>query len=295
MPIITITSDWNRNDYYLPSLKGRLFSLYTACAEQNSQKKPEYFNVVDISSTIKPFDIFGACFILKNSFYHYPDGTIHIIAVESESQAGDEEVRSDGQEGKASNGGMVVAKACGHYFIGPDDGRFGLLFDGLEGVEAYRLSGVESMVENNTFMALGLFEYGVKVVMEGRIGELEPVVPKGAVVERAAVSKDMIVGRVIYVDSYGNAITNISKENFFKVVTAAMVAGKKSITYTIYVQGPYLKFGNICERYSDVDEGEEIALFNSLELLEFAINKGNFAAMEGTDTTSEVVIKFKFE
>ena len=302
MPIITITSDWNKNDYYLPALKGRLFSLYSTCIEQNNSLLHNVFNVVDISNSIRAFDIFEACFILKNSYHHFPDGSIHIIAVESELQRREGNEFPDSAEEHGGCVDMAVVKARGHYFIGPDDGRFGLLFDGLEGVEGYRLSGrgkdnlggVLELAKNKTFAALGLFEYGVKMILEDGLQGLDHIQPKGSVVECAAVSREMIVGRVVYIDSYGNAIANISRENFFKVVTAAKVAGAKNISYVIYVQGPYIKFENISENYADVDEGEEVALFNSLDLLEFAINKGNFAAMEGIDTTAEVVIKFKF-
>ena len=70
--------------------------------------------------------------------------------------------------------------------------------------------------------------------------------------------------------------------------------GKKDISYVIYVQGPYLKLESISEGYWDVEPGEEVAFFNSLELLELAINSGNFAAVEGIDTTAEVLIKFTF-
>lgn len=276
--------------------------MYSTCKEQNSCLLQDGLNVVDISSSIKAFDIFEACFVLKNSYHHFPDGSIHIIAVESELNRREEGALGGGAGEDGSSVDMAIIKARGHYFIGPDDGRFGLLFDGLDGIEAYRLSGrginngegVLEIAKDNTFTALGLFEYGVKMILDNGLQRLEPLVPKGAVVECAAVNKDMIVGRVVYIDSYGNAIANISRENFFKVVMAAMVGGAKNISYTIYVQGPYLKFENICESYADVDEGEEVALFNSLDMLEFAINKGNFAAIEGIDTTAEVVVKFKF-
>ena len=276
--------------------------MYSTCKEQNSRLLQDGLNVVDISSSIKAFDVFEACFVLKNSYHHFPDGSIHIIAVESELKRSNGECFGEESQDEGGCIDMAVVKSHGHYFIGPDDGRFGLLFDGLDGVEAYRLSGrginngegVLEIGKDNTFTALGLFEYGVKMIVEDSLERLESIVPKGGVVECAAVNRDMIVGRVVYVDSYGNAIANISRENFFKVVTAAMVGGAKNISYTIYVQGPYLKFENICENYTDVEEGEEVALFNSLDLLEFAVNKGNFAAVEGVDTTAEVVVKFRF-
>lgn len=281
MPIMTITSDWSRGDYYLPSLKGGLMSLYLACKEQNKIPATDLFNIVDISNTVKPFDISGACFILRNSYRHYPDGSIHILAVESELH--------DGAD-------MVVVKADGHYFIAPDDGRFALLLkmDGEE--QAYRLSG--SHAEEGApmgFTALDLFKEGVRHILEGSLEELDRVNLRSAVNECAAVTSNRIVGRVVYIDSYGNAITNITRESFFKVVTSAMVNGAKDISCVIFVQGPYLKIENISEGYWDVEPGEELAFFNSLDQLELAINGGNFAQMEGIDTTAEVVMKFAFE
>ena len=280
MPIITITSDWNRNDYYLPSLKGRLFSLYHACKEADKGCSNTFFNVVDISNEVRHFDVYEACFILKNSYSHFPDGSIHIIAVESEPK-----------EGNA----MDVVKKEGHFFIAPNDGRFALLFDSVDGVEAFTLSGyTKEEIFLSGFSALSLFEEGVKSILDGTYVQLERVSLKGAVSECAVVTEERIVGRVVYIDSYGNAITNITKESFFKVATSAMVRGKKDISYVIYVQGPYLKLESISEGYWDVEPGEEVAFFNSLELLELAINSGNFAAVEGIDTTAEVVIKFTF-
>lgn len=277
MPIITITSDWNRNDYYLPSLKGRLFSLYNACKEGNTPHDQIPFNVVDISNNIRHHDIFEACFVLKNSYFNFPDSSIHIIAVASEPPQGVD---------------MVVVRRNGHYFIAPDDGRFGLLFDVGE-AEAFRVQEEEKL-SGYGFSALSLFEKGVRHILEGRLDELERVTLRGAVSECAVVTSDRIVGRVVYIDSYGNAITNITRESFFKVVTSAMVKGMKNIQCVIFVQGPYLKLETISERYCDVEPGEEVAFFNSLELLEIAVNSGNFAAVEGIDTTAEVVIKFTF-
>ncbi|MBR7157316.1 MAG: SAM-dependent chlorinase/fluorinase [Bacteroidales bacterium] len=279
MPIITITSDWNRNDYYLPSLKGRLFSLYSACKEGNTLHDQTLFNIVDISNTIRHHDISEACFILKNSYFNFPDSSIHIIAVGSEPPQGVD---------------MVVARRGNHYFIAPDDGRFALLFDVGE-AEAFRVQGgEEEKLSGSGFSALALFEKGVRHILEGALDKLERVNLRGAVSECAVVTSDRIVGRVVYIDSYGNAITNITKESFFKVVTSAMVKGMKNIQCVIFVQGPYMKLETISEGYWDVEPGEEVAFFNSLELLEIAVNSGNFAAVEGIDTTAEVVIKFTF-
>ena len=55
MPIITLTTDWNNDDFYLGAVKG---AIYNNCID---------VTVVDITHQIKPFNIYQAAFILKNS------------------------------------------------------------------------------------------------------------------------------------------------------------------------------------------------------------------------------------
>lgn len=298
MQLITITSDWRKNDFYLPQLKGWLYSLHsafsiaangTANGEKNLfQTRFEAFLVTDISNCIKPFDVSQACFILRHSYRSYPQGTIHIVAVNSSYVAGCR---------------VVVVKADGHYFIGPDDGRFSLLFDDVENVEAFAIdpgssnfsySLTRQIFENSSSVLkeFVMFCCGVEAIIGGNLMKLASCALKRITEERAVLMKDRIIGRVVYIDSYGNAITNISKETFLKLFMSAVESCGEEPEFTVFVQGPYLKIADINEHYTDVAQGNEVAFFNSAGLLELAINGGDFASVEGIDTTAEVVIKF---
>ena len=101
MGVITICSDWNGRDYYLGALKGRLLSL---C---------EGAQIVDMSHNIESYNIQQAAFIVKNAYHYYPEGSIHIITVNSET---------------SSDQPYVVVYNNGHYFIGTDNGMFNLIF-----------------------------------------------------------------------------------------------------------------------------------------------------------------------
>lgn len=269
MPLITITSDWNKNDCYLPVLKGRLHSL---CG-----KIGEACQTVDVSNSVKPFDLFEACFILKHSFLSFPQGTIHIIAV---------------GESPLSSGKITVAKAMGHYFIGVDDGKFQLLFNHPENVEAYSAVCGGS---DGPFAEAECFCEAVEAIMCGK--ELETAALQRGGAERAVVMIDKIIGRIVYIDSYGNAITNISQSDFLKVYDMVEEAGGidsgDGPDFVVYVGGPHLKFNDIHDWYNSVAPGNEVVIFNSLGLLEIAVNRGNFAVAEGVDTTTEVLVKFK--
>src|SRR5665647_2312276 len=81
---------------------------------------------------------------------------------------------------------------------------------------------------------------------------------------RATIDKDVIIGSIIFIDSYGNAISNITKEVFYRVF--------ENKAYRILIQSNKNYTDHISEKYSDVPVGEMLARFNQLDLLEISIN-----------------------
>ena len=81
---------------------------------------------------------------------------------------------------------------------------------------------------------------------------------------RATIDKDVIIGSIIFIDSYGNAISNITREVFYRVF--------ENKEYRILIQSNKNYTDQISERYSDVPVGEMLARFNKLDLLEISIN-----------------------
>ena len=268
MPVITITSDWKNNDYYLPVLKGRIMSLF------------QDVSVVDITNSAKSFDVYQACFILKNSYRSFPKGSIHLITVGSGSILDKE---------------LVAVKANGYYFVGVNDGRFSMLLDDVIASGGEVVAGiVECKHRMGPFAEADHYCRGIASIVNE--DELQPaqIVKSGA--DRAVVMVDRIVGRVVYIDSYGNAITNISQRDFMKVYDLIMASGNGGEDdmpdFVIYAGGPHLKFDEISEGYDSVSPGNEVAFFNSLGVIELAVNRGDFASLEGVDTTTEVMVKF---
>jgi len=96
------------------------------------------------------------------------------------------------------------------------------------------------------------------------------------------IDKNVIKGHVIYIDSYENIITNIT-ESFFK----EMAAGRKfSILFRTY------EITRISSSYTDVPAGEILALFDSNNHLEIAMNQGNAAGLLGLNYKDLVRIEF---
>lgn len=254
MTIVTIISDWKNGDYYLGQLKGRLLNIL-----------PDV-NISEITNSVPFHNIQNEAFVIKNCFKTYPASTIHILGVYSEPY---------------ENYKMVIIFNEGHYFIGLNDGRFSHIFENTPAI-AFEII---DKTENSSFRALNLFVRGVKIIKENSFEkDTKPVDIITETIRRAVYDSNSIIGKVVYIDSYGNAVTNIEKQLFERI--------RKDRKFTIFVQGPYLKTDFLSENYHESSAGKMVALFNSLDLLEISIIAGDLSKLENVDYTTEVRIKF---
>jgi S-adenosylmethionine hydrolase len=99
------------------------------------------------------------------------------------------------------------------------------------------------------------------------------------------IDESVINGSVIYIDSYKNAFTNINRELFDQI--------GKGRPFDIFVQSNHNRINRLNKRYGESSLGEMLALFNSIGLLEIAINGGNAADLLNLSINSSVRIKFK--
>jgi S-adenosylmethionine hydrolase len=258
MPIITLTSDWKEYDFYVASLKGKLL---TDCPD---------VQIIDINHRIKPFNISHAAFVVRNSYPNFPDNTVHIIAVHAEPE----------------NGGVLLgARKDNHFFLCADNGILGLL-GGSAPREVVNISG-NLKEEPGPFVSLSVF-----AITACRLSEGTPLSALGSPVSnynsqtplRATIEDLTITGSVIYIDSYQNAITNISRELFNRV--------GKDRPFKIYVQSKHYKIDRINKRYNETEPGDLLAIFNSSGLLEIAIRSGNAAGLLKLTTNSTIRVEF---
>jgi S-adenosylmethionine hydrolase len=182
MAVITLLTDFGDKDYYVGLFKGDLY------ASSPSAK------IVDISHSIPPYDIVTGAFFLKNVYAHYPKGTIHIARVYEQGL------------GKQK---LLAAKYQNYFFIAPDNGFLTLVFDEkpdliveidmkqakLNTLEEYYCRVVKEITFNNSIGSIG--------VATSDYVEKRAMMP--------VLKEDKIIGNVIHVDNFGNAITNIHK------------------------------------------------------------------------------------
>jgi len=256
MQLITLISDWNSSDYYIGAIKGRILS---SCPT---------VNIVDVNHQIANYNITQAAFVLKNTYHNFPKGTIHIISINSES-------------GKDKP--HVILKYDGHYFIGADNGMFHLFTEGKSDL----IIEIDSEKENSSFPELHVFaRVACDIINESDISKLGkekkslfrqlPVLP--------AIEESLIIGKVIYIDSYYNVITNVSKDLFEQV--------RKNRSFDIYVQSKSNRISKINNKYNETSMGELLAIFNSAGYLEIAIRNGKAAQLFNLTTNSSIRIVF---
>ena len=259
MHFITITSDWSKQDFYIGALEG---SILSTCPE---------VTIIHLSHSVKPYNTAEAGFIVRNASPKFPAGTIHLMAVNTQP---------------APDCQHLLAKVEDQYFISADNGFLGLLGD-PEPEEVFRLP-VPSERSSASFPVLDIMVPAACSLVQGKkpaeigapVKDYNKQIPL-----RATLENDTITGTVIYIDSYGNAITNISSELFHRI--------GQSRPFEIYVQSKHYKIDTLNTHYAETTAGDLLALFNSVGLLEVAIRNGSASGLLNLNTGSTIRIEFK--
>jgi S-adenosylmethionine hydrolase len=249
--IIALLTDFGERDYYVAAMKGVIYGIFPSA------------RVVDISHQVEKFDIIGGAFVLWKASGYFPDGTVYLGVV-------------DPTVGTSRD--RIIVRTKRGLFVGPDNG---LLWpassaDGIEGIfrienEAYFRSERSRTFEGRDIFApvAAHLASGIPPEEFGRRKEEMVRLDMG----RARVGEGFIECEVIYVDDFGNAITNLEggrAEEAIGVDTEVeiRIGGMKG----------KVRFGRT---YASVGEGEPLLLVGSHGNLEVAIRGGSASAKLG--------------
>lgn len=261
MPFITLTTDFGTKDHFVGAVKG---AIYTELPEAK---------IVDITHQVSPFNITETAYILNNSYKSFPDKTIHIIGVDSELS----------QENK-----HIAIELDNQYFICPDNGVISMIASEIQPTKMVEInihnhiessfSVLDIFVKVATHIARGgnLSIIGKEIQAYKKIVEIQPKINEEATI---------IKGEVIYIDNYGNVITNISKKLFNEV--------GKGRGYTLMARR--YSFKKIYNKYNEIvdfsipeelrqTDGQELAIFNSAGFIEIALYRSNLKTVGGAST-----------
>ena len=253
MAIITFTSDYGLVDHRVPSVKGKILSL-------NDQVQ-----IIDISHEIQAYNLLQAAYIIRNSYSFFPKGTVHIISVDSFFN---------------KDRKCILYKTEGHYFIAADNGLLSLIFYDIKPEAVYEITLNNRFDDEVHFTSTDIF---APVAVHLHNGGLPEVIgrkfktPKQLSFPRAVYneSERMIIGEIMYIDNFGNAVSNISKKFFEKnniVLENFIIEFRNLALSKIYNQ--YTDFVGNWENEHEY-HGKSAAIFNDAGLLELTIYKGN--------------------
>ncbi len=257
MAIITLTSDWGLKDHYAGAVKGAILRMLPTA------------HIVDISHHVPAFDLNQAAFIVRNFYRNFPEGTIHILAINSEA---------------AIETPHTLVFHHGHYFIGADNGIFSLLFDD----KPTKIIELDILQDSDyfTFPARDVF---VKVACHIASGKPIDALghPKDKVLQKMAfqpvIQGDMVKGKVIYIDNYDNVFVNITESLFASIV--------KNHKFAITFRSANYSITEISKSYKDVSPGVMLALFSSSGYLEIAIREGKASSLLGLKMDQLVTVE----
>ena len=251
MPVITLTTEWKPNDIYNGIIKGKLSTMCPGAI------------IIDNACSIPPFNLSHASFVIRNTFNNYPKGSIHIICVHSEAHEDQH---------------YLIVRALDHFFIGTDNGIFNLILNS-EPDEVIKIDhkGVSDELEIFAKAASDLISGKSLQNLGKSLKSISERIPL-----RATIDKEVIIGSIIFIDSYGNAISNITREVFYRVF--------ENKEYRILIQSNKNYTDKISKKYSDVPVGEMLARFNILDLLEISINGADVSELLSISVGSAVRI-----
>lgn len=243
-PLITLLTDFGTADGYVAEIKGVLYSLL------------DDVRLVDLSHDIPAHDIELARLTVARYWRKFPPGTIHLVVVDP---------------GVGSTRAALAASSNERFLVGPDNG---VLSPALLQADAVAVVLPVAPSASRTFHGRDVFAPAAAALAGGTplasLGSAhhEPVIRRTP--EAVRREDGAVIGEVLAIDRFGNAITNL-----VGVRAGVVAAGGRPLP----VRGAY----------SDVASGAPLALTGSSGLLEIAVRDGNAAATLGLARGATVV------
>ncbi|MBM4067147.1 MAG: SAM-dependent chlorinase/fluorinase [Planctomycetes bacterium] len=283
--VITLLTDFGTQDAYVGIMKGVIAGINPSAT------------VIDICHSTPPQDTFSGAYLLSTSYKYFPEKTIHVAVVDP---------------GVGSRRDIVCVETKDYFFLVPDNGILSFIVQEERPESIIRVTNSKYFLPSlsYTFHGRDVFapvaahlSLGIKTQQLGiRINQLEQLdVPKPVLKIAGRVE-----GQIIYIDRFGNLITNVTKEYLVKGVGGQKpeVGSKKQDAFKKTSKEKILsqlctmettigkkKILGLSKTYTDVQTGEPLALIGSAGFLEVSINQGNAQRYFKVDKGSKIIIE----
>jgi len=258
MAIITLTSDLGDNSHYPAIIKGVILSAF-----------PEA-RLIDITHNIPNFDLIQAAYVVKHTLRAFPPGTIHLIGVDPDMD-------------NAPQG--VVMEFQDQLFVAPDNGILSLICEG-NWDSAHQVRRQDLIREDFPRSLRAARVLGPVAAYLAKGGEPEDLGPETQLRDlrwgEPTYSDNCLRGKIIHIDKFGNAITNIRKGGFLGL--------KEDRRFEIFIRNVRLK--RIVNTYADVAKADALAIFGEGDHLEIAMREASAAELLGLKVHDMITIEF---
>jgi len=252
-PIITLTTDFGHQDHFVATMKGVILGISPTA------------QLVDVTHEITPFEISEGAFTLMEAWQAFPKKAIHVGVVDP---------------GVGTSRRPILVEAGGHYFVGPDNGLFAMVYgpmlDREEPVKVRHLTnetyfrhpvsrtfhGRDIFAPVAAHLAAGITpaKFGPRIEDYLKIHSFWPT----------RTSKRLWTGQVLKIDRFGNLISNFSEVEFGGIKT-------KPFALSIGTE----KIQRLALNYAEVPFGEPVAIIGSSGFVEVCVNQGHAAKQLG--------------
>lgn len=253
--MIALLTDFGTRDYFVAAMKGVILSI-------NRQA-----TIIDITHEISSQDIAAASFVLQNCYRDFPAKTIFTAVVDP---------------GVGSSRRAIIVETAEYFFIAPDNGLLSFVFENSENYKIYEI-GSEIFFRqpvSRTFHGRDVFapcaahlsrgvepaEFGDKVN--------DPIILRRPKPRR--IAEETIEAGVIFVDRFGNLITNL---------TVGDLPNK------FYLEINDQKIEKLCEYFAEAETGELFMIAGSVGLLEIAVFHGSAEKTLNAKTGQKILVK----
>jgi len=255
---IALLTDFGVEDNFVGVMKGVMLSI-----------NPD-LKIIDITHNISPQSIIEASFLLRNSYKYFPENSIFLCVVDP---------------GVGTQRDIIILKKNKNIFIAPDNGLLSPLLELEKENKLYKLKIPNKYIplpQSVTFHGRDIF------------APLAAFISKGINLKKIAIStnkinklefphiqkqKNILKGEIIYIDRFGNCISNISEKDFLNFI--------KSHKFLIKIKNIKIK---IISKNYQINK-KYGAIFNSFNLLEIFVPNGNAAKKLNIKLHQKIIIK----
>ena len=252
--VIALLTDFGTQDYFVAAMKGVILSINKDA------------NIIDITHEIPPQDIGSASFILQSCYKDFPAKTIFTAVVDP---------------GVGSVRRAILVETAEYFFIAPDNGLLSFVFSDFENCKVFEISSEKFFRQrvSQTFHGRDIFapcaahlSGGVKPSEFGN--EITGAVVSAKQIPRR-VSQNTIEAEIIFIDRFGNLITNLKADD---------------LPDKFYLEINNQKIEKLCGFFAEAKAGELFMIIGSAGFLEIAVFQGSAKNVLNIETGQKIFV-----